>query len=289
MVGKHSVEVIARKLIYRITVERNITILQGDSATGKTDMVRTILLSKRKDSPYKVNCDVECVAINFENADRVKTLDKYENSIVFIDEDVEFIKSHEFAKIVEKSTCYFVLVTREQLPSLPYSCRAINRLVGKRIESGDSVMEDSFRVMYDFNSKPKFDMRGRLSCVIVEDSNSGYDFFYAICKANGIDCISANGNSNIAETLRKRVSENDDTGILIIADGAAIGPYFDKLQASKAITTSVVLYLPESFEYLLLRSGLVCSSDDDRLINTYNYARSEKYMSWERYYTELIS
>lgn len=118
MVGKHSVEVIARKLIYRITVERNITILQGDSATGKTDMIRTILLSKRKDSPYKVNCDVECAAINFENADRVEALDKYENSIVFIDEDVEFIKSHEFAKIVEKSTCYFVLVTREQLPYL---------------------------------------------------------------------------------------------------------------------------------------------------------------------------
>lgn len=120
MVGKHSVEVITRKIIYRITVERKITILRGDSATGKTDMIRAILLSKRNDSPYKVNCDVECVAINFENADMVKALDKYENSIVFIDEDVGFIKSHEFAKIVEKSTCYFVLVTREQLPYLKW-------------------------------------------------------------------------------------------------------------------------------------------------------------------------
>lgn len=84
MVGKHKIEVLARRVIYSMTVERNITILRGDSATGKTDMVRTILLSKRKDSPYKVNCDVECIAINFENADRIKALDEYNNMLLRI-------------------------------------------------------------------------------------------------------------------------------------------------------------------------------------------------------------
>ena len=142
MVGKHKIEVLARRVIYSMTVERNITIVRGDSATGKTDMVRTILLSKRKDSPYKVNCDVECIAINFENADRIKALDEYNNSIIFIDEDVGFIKTHEFAKIVEKSTCYFVLVTREQLQYLKWSEADIKEIASTRITSKEETKDE---------------------------------------------------------------------------------------------------------------------------------------------------
>ena len=65
-------------------------------------------------------------------------------------------------------------------------------------------------------------------------------------------------------------------------------PYFDKLYTSLRITVPVVLFLPESFEYLVLRSGLVCDNSDARLTKTYMYAQSECYMSWEQYYTALL-
>lgn len=44
MVGRYVVEVESKKLHYRLVVERNITILKGNSGTGKTDLIRMILL-----------------------------------------------------------------------------------------------------------------------------------------------------------------------------------------------------------------------------------------------------
>ena len=288
MVGRYLVEVESKKLHYRLGVERNITILKGNSGTGKTDLIRMILLSKRKDSPYTVRCEKECIAITDDNLERLDNLESYRDSIVFIDEEVEFVRTHEFARIVSKSTCYFVIATRESLPSLPYSCKAMYSIVHLGLDPYLGVMKNSARILYDFTSKPKFDLRGRLSCVIVEDSNSGYEFFKAVCDRYGIDCIAARGNSKLPECLRMRAMLGTDTGILVVADGAAIGPYFDKLYTSLRMTVPVVLYLPESFEYLVLRSGLVCNKSDERLTKTYMYACSEHYMSWEQYYTVLL-
>jgi hypothetical protein len=50
-----------------------------------------------------------------------------------------------------------------------------------------------------------------------------------------------------------------------------------------------VIAMPESFEWLLLKIRY----GSDRFMNlkldkTYNYADSEKYLTWEKYYTDLI-
>ena len=42
MKGKHLVTVQNRKLYYRFEIERNINIIKGDSATGKTTLVEMI-------------------------------------------------------------------------------------------------------------------------------------------------------------------------------------------------------------------------------------------------------
>ena len=42
MVGKYEIEVYNNKVHYFLTIKRNITILQGDSATGKTELIRLI-------------------------------------------------------------------------------------------------------------------------------------------------------------------------------------------------------------------------------------------------------
>lgn len=49
------------------------------------------------------------------------------------------------------------------------------------------------------------------------------------------------------------------------------------------------LYLPESFEWLLLNSGILKQSKlEDILMNTAEYVESEKYFSWEQYFTDLL-
>ena len=53
---------------------------------------------------------------------------------------------------------------------------------------------------------------------------------------------------------------------------------------------NIKLYLPESFEWLILKSGLV----DGRKVQTIlevpeNYIESSEYFSWERYFTKLLT
>ena len=87
MVGKFDIEIYNNKVHYFLTVKRNITILQGNSATGKTKL-------------------------------RLSVMHK---NIVFIDEIAAFVKSKRFAEMVRGSDNYFVIVTRDDLSQLPYS------------------------------------------------------------------------------------------------------------------------------------------------------------------------
>ena len=42
MIGKYEIEICNNRVHYFLTVRRNITILQGNSATGKTELIRLI-------------------------------------------------------------------------------------------------------------------------------------------------------------------------------------------------------------------------------------------------------
>ena len=42
MNGKYTIEVSNKKVTYRLEIKRNITIIQGDSGTGKTTLFRMI-------------------------------------------------------------------------------------------------------------------------------------------------------------------------------------------------------------------------------------------------------
>lgn len=42
MKGKHKIEVRSGRVVFTIELERNITILRGDSATGKTTLVEML-------------------------------------------------------------------------------------------------------------------------------------------------------------------------------------------------------------------------------------------------------
>ena len=42
MTGKYEIEIYNNRVHYFLTVKRNITILEGDSATGKSELLRLI-------------------------------------------------------------------------------------------------------------------------------------------------------------------------------------------------------------------------------------------------------
>ena len=53
---------------------------------------------------------------------------------------------------------------------------------------------------------------------------------------------------------------------------------------------NVVLYAPESFEWLLLASNVISDKEiTDILKKPENYIESKEYVSWERFFTEVLT
>lgn len=291
MLGKYTIEVKSKKLSYKLEIKRKITILRGDSGTGKTTLIRMIMLARRKNSPYEVNCEKQCLAFTNDSLVEMNDISKYSNSILFFDEDIDFIQTKEFARIVKYSDCYFVIATRENLATLPYSCKEIYELQGNLcVSNNEEIFVNDLKGLHSFSPKVPVNLSHTLSCIIIEDKKAGYTFFGNLANSLGIDCISANGNSNVTNVYLERLEENKDTGILIIVDSAAYGAYYESLLLAIKGFSNTVIYLPESFEYLILKSGIIESLGlQDKIENTYDYAESSIYFSWERYYTILLT
>ena len=280
MTGKYDIEIYNKRVHYHLNIKRNITIIQGNSATGKTELLRMI-------SDYENNgissgitqiCEKKCVVL--ENASWKDRLAMLRPCIVFIDEGASFLRSMEFARMIKGSDNYFVLVTRESLEHLPYS---IEEIYGMRQERDSQKYKNARKIyneiyqMYNLQTSENI----QPDQVITEDSNSGYEFYR---KLFGEVCCSAGGKSNILSYLKKSQAKE----ILAIVDGAAFGPEMQSvMQYVKDVNKKIVLYAPESFEYLLLRANVIDKTSDvtDR---TYESADSRRYFSWEEFYTSYL-
>ena len=121
MRGEHQVVVRNNRLQIKLLIRCNLTILQGNSATGKTTLLELIdqYDEMGEASGVVVNCDVPCKVLSGRSWER--DLADISDSIVFIDEDSTFMRSHEFAHAARNSNNYYVLVARESMAQLPYS------------------------------------------------------------------------------------------------------------------------------------------------------------------------
>lgn len=282
MKGAISVSVKNSRNSYKFILRRNITILCGESGRGKTTLYDMIVDYNRygKNSAIKLVCDYNVLALNYDNWQ--EKIEKTRDSIIVVDEDSFFIRSKEFADAVKNSNNYYLLITRDYLEQLPISVDEIYEIVGSKNKKFQKVYL-SIDNMYHDPVKKMFPIKPDV--IITEDGKSGFQFFSKIADNMGIKCISANGKSNIYKT----VLNYDYDKILIIADGAAFGTEIGELvKRQKLFPNKIAIFLPESFEWLVLKSGVVCDPQLDNIVNPENYIESEKYFSWERYFTDVL-
>lgn len=281
MKGSFEVTVRNRRLQYKFKIYRNITILRGGSATGKTTLIDMIQAyqSGGADSGVQLSCSVHCVVLTANNWQL--NLAGIHGSIVFIDEGNPFVTSKDFADEVRKGDNYFVIATRNPLYNLPYS---ITEIYGIKNSSGNRY-QGTKRLYSSFYPLYTDRVTIRPQLVIVEDSNSGFEFFQHICERFSIPCVSARGKTNICNAVESCDAEN----ILIIADGAAFGPEIENLLFLNCIK-KLGIFMPESFEWLLLKAKLLeDSAIDGMLENPSDSIDSSLYFSWERFFTELLT
>ena len=281
MKGKYSVFVQNNRLRYEFTISRNITIIRGDSATGKTTLLDLLNAYDRdgESSGVLVKCDVPCVVISGQRWE--ENLQFIHNSIVFIDECNRFIKSEDFAVRVKESDNYFVIVTRDDLPNLPYSVKEIYGIRESGKYAGLKQVYNEFYCLYGDVEMLELEQE---SLVIAEDSNAGFEFFSGLCDEK-IECISANGKSNVFKALQEHREER----VLVIADGAAFGCEMEKVMQLIKIGRRIALYLPESFEWLILNAGIFDDSELKAILNAPSeYVDSQEFFSWERFFTDLL-
>ena len=125
MKGKHRIVVSTKRQKYEFELRRNLTILRGDSATGKTTLIEMIQDHENDPlgSPVELISDKKCYVL--EGALWKEQLAGITDSIVFIDEGNTFVKAEEFAGVIQNTDNYYVIVSRESLPALPYSVEEI--------------------------------------------------------------------------------------------------------------------------------------------------------------------
>lgn len=149
MVGAYRVVIENAYIRYDFEIKRQITVVRGDSATGKTtliDMINSWYSSES--SGITLNCDKVCRVLS--GRDWEAQLSIISDSIVFIDEQNRFIKTEAFAKAIKNTDNYYVLVTRENLPNLAYSVNEVYKIVssGKYARLKDNFTENRFEQIH---------------------------------------------------------------------------------------------------------------------------------------------
>lgn len=282
MKGSLRVIVQNKRIKYDFSIRRNITIIKGDSATGKTSLIEMIrdYYLQGEESGVELFCAKQCVVV--EGNMWKEQISHIRQSIVFIDEGNHFMSSVEFAKYIQGTDNYYVLVTREGLSALPYS---VEEIYGIRTSEKYGGFTQTYNELYRIYKRDT-NSTMNITKVITEDSNSGFQFFEYICRDEEVECISAAGKSNIF----REILNNRDDNLLVIADGAAFGSEMEKVMRLVREYKNVTLYLPESFEWMILTSKVIQDKEIKVMSENWGeYIESGKFFSWEQFFSALLT
>ena len=280
MKGTYDIRIENARIQFKLTLTRSLTVIRGKSATGKTTLVDMVAEYQENGRASGITLSSEKPCVALAGHGWLPALESTADSFVFIDEASGFAHSEEFAHAVRASDNYYVIVSREDLPMLPYSVEEVYEL------RNTTSRYPGIRKFYAHAQRMYAEIPAMADpqLVIVEDSNAGFEFFEALCNRSGIECVSARGKGNVLAALR----EHARTNTLVIADGAAFGPHMhDVLNLARRVGAG--LFLPESFEWLLLSSNLVRDSDIPAILdNPAAYIESRDFFSWERFFASLL-
>lgn len=302
MVGKYDITVTSNKVTYKLQIDRNITVLRGNSAIGKQHLIRLIHnynaeLGTRGKKTVSIDQKAPCIDTTAKDVVLNGQIDNVSGKIVFIDEQNEGEMSQpEFARKIEYSDNYFVLITRQTLANLQYSIKSLltlKEIQGEKYPQVKSVVNIQKAILDSIDPTQKaVKTEFKPGVILVEDSRQGLELIKIIVNDNKqVNQVRQTfGKANVCKNIRHELNYSK-YDILAIVGGAAFGCHVEELLNVVGHSERVKVLAPESMEFWILASGVVGKSDyiRNRVYKTYDYADSRNYNSWEEYYTKLLT
>ena len=195
MKGRIEIGVGNNRARFRFTLERNITIVRGDSGTGKTTLYDMIAEYTRLGEASGVQIAAPCPCVALTDLDWKNQLKQTHGCVVFIDEGADYLASRDFAAAIQQTDNYYVIFNRENLHELPYSVEEIYEIKA-------SGKYHTFKKMFKHTAKhvyykEKAPTKLKYDTLLTEDSKSGYQFYQHYFENSGIICFTSESNAAI--------------------------------------------------------------------------------------------
>ncbi len=284
MKGLYWIKIWDNRIRYDIEIRRKITVIKGDSGTGKStfvDMIVSYLTAKSRGRSVgiKLSTNIKHIVVLTELDNWRSILDNSSETLFIADEGVSYIKSRAFSGVFNASNCGLLCITREnrKFGCLTY---AIDSVYGFKSEKVGKYYQTTLYNLYSDNHE-----NFMADEIITEDSGSGLSVLSNIFN---VPVVSTNGNDRIVGYVRNQLLNDRYKKLYIILDGAAYGGKIEAL-AKYLIYQNINIFAPESFEYLVLNTVLFRAYCNSELEHTEDYADFGKYLTWEQYYTNLLS
>lgn len=303
MLGIYKISISVDGLIrYEFSINRQFTIICGDSGTGKTvlhDLVQSkfeetdnerikIIVntnSKTEELPEVKYMTAELLSANKKSSKyddgsyKLKWSEKPKNKVIFIDEDYAYLRGIGFAAATNYTDAYYVLLTRDTRVA-EYLNNSVWDFIRFKEVGGKTIVNKAVKMYNEYDGIIR-----DYEEVLHEDSTTGKE----ICARALSEVIeSVHGNTNIVRSIESRPNST----ILMVADGANFSNILSEIiDTSEECLNTIYLLLPESTEYVLLHNKIF--NIDSGVINSINnpslVCDTTKYISYERMYEDVIA
>lgn len=263
-----------------INFDRRIIVIRGNSGVGKSGIVE-ILNSSGND----VNIESTYPIVELTDTNWRATV-KYENNVICVADDQDFVETHEFGSLFRESAnrnIYFIIICRADTVLSSYGALSFSiNDVYQLIKNGKEHFMEKMYVA------EKCDGSENPELFLIEDRGSGLEFFSKLVKT---DCKSAeNGKSSIVNDVIRHSKQYNQ--IFLVFDTASFGCHIEELYmvCTKILKDNIIIFMSdyECFEELLVNTNLLKDLPlvKKELSSLPEYAN--QYMSYEKYYESLI-
>lgn len=158
MRGKYNIRIQNSKVCFDLEIRRSITVIKGKSGTGKTTLLTMLREWKALGRKSGIACISNCEFTVFDHLTHWSyELENRHNTVIFVDEGIDYIFSDAFAHELIHSGNYLVCVTRSSyLRVFPYAISEIYEF--KTLKENGSNITKMYQKYFDMNELSKQDI-----------------------------------------------------------------------------------------------------------------------------------